>query len=65
MRLASILILTMALSMLVMPSVQQNSIMVDPTGPIQFGGLAYKKPGLKVRVTQALSDLVKSKLLQY
>lgn len=64
MRLVSKLLLAMALSILVMPSVQQ-SIMVDPTGPIQFGGLSYHKPGLKVRVTQALSDLIKTNLLQY
>ena len=30
-----------------------------------FGGLKTKKPGLKVRLTQALSDMIKKDLLNY
>lgn len=38
----------------------------DPTSEnTQFGGLQGHKPGLKVRVTQAVSDLVKKNLIQY
>jgi len=38
----------------------------DPTSEtVQFGGLTGHKPGLKVRMTQAVSDLVKENLLQY
>lgn len=57
------LFLTMALSMLVGPSVQD---MIDPTSDsVQFGGMANHKPGLKLRMTQAVSDMVKENLLQY
>ena len=52
------------IALLVMPS-EQQSIMIDPTGDVQFGGMSYHKPGLKVRMTQALSDLIKVNLLQY
>ena len=39
---------------------------VDPTSnDVQFGGLSAHKPGLKLRVTQAVSDLLKHNLLQY
>ena len=58
------LFLTMALSMLIAPSVQD--IMVDPTSDtVQFGGMANHKPGLKLRMTQSVSDMVKENLLQY
>ena len=51
------LFLTIALSMLVGPSVQD---MIDPTSDsVQFGGMANHKPGLKLRMTQAVSDMVK------
>ena len=39
--------------------------MIDPTGDVQFGGMSFHKPGLKVRMTQSLSDLLKENLLQY
>ena len=53
-----------ALSMLALPSLATN--MIDPTSDtVQFGGLAGHKPGLKLRMTQAVSDLVKENLLQY
>ena len=32
---------------------------------VMFGGLTSKKPGLKLRVTQALSDMIKKDLLSY
>ena len=48
--------------MLITPSLQQ----VDPTSDtVQFGGLSMHKPGLKVRTTQAFSEMVKQNLLQY
>ena len=63
------------MSMLVLPSKQMdtpdfkqlaNDFPVDPTGgDQQYGGMSFHKPGLKVRVTQALSDLIKENLLQY
>ena len=50
--------------MLALPSLANN--MIDPTSDtVQFGGLANHKPGLKLRMTQAVSDLVKENLLQY
>ena len=51
-----------ALSMLALPSLANN--MIDPTSDtVQFGGLAMHKPGLKLRMTQAVSDLIKENLL--
>ena len=42
------------------------SIPIDPTSDdVQFGGLAHLKPGLKVRMTQSFSELIKNDLLQY
>ena len=39
---------------------------IDPTSDDeQFGGLKVHKPGLKVRMTQAFSDMIKKNLLQY
>ena len=36
----------------------------DPTSDTQqFGGMKAHKPGLKVRMTQAFSDLIKENLL--
>ena len=56
------LFLAVTLSMLASPSLQQ----VDPTSDtVQFGGLSMHKPGLKVRVTNAFSEMVRENLLQY
>ena len=59
-----LLLAVVALSMLCTSAVA--NIAIDPTSDtVQFGGLANKKPGLKLRMTQAVSDLVKENLLQY
>jgi len=39
--------------------------LVTAEDSITFGGLHTHKPGLKLRITQAVSDLVKENLLQY
>ena len=59
------LTLSFVAMMLTMNTAQAN-IMIDPTSDsVQFGGLANHKPGLKLRMTQAVSELVKENLLQY
>lgn len=53
-----------ALTMLAAPTLA--NVMIDPTSDsVQFGGMANHKPGLKLRMTQAVSELVKENLLQY
>ena len=59
-RLISIFLVVAAL--LIAPSLQYS----DPTSKhANFGGLSGYKPGLKLRMTQAVSDLVKENLLTY
>ena len=63
MNLANKLCLTVLISTLVGNSAQYA---IDPTSDrVQFGGLSHLKPGLKVRMTQAFSELLKNDLLQY
>jgi len=58
MNLPSKLLLSVALSILIAPSYQ--TIPIDPTSTNeQFGGLQVHKPGVKLRMTQAVSDMVK------
>lgn len=58
------LFLATAVTMLVGHSLA--AMPMDPTSDgIQFGGLSMHKPGLKVRATQAVSDMIKENLLQY
>ena len=55
------LVLSLILSLMIAPSL---SALVDPTSDTeQFGGMKSKKPGLKLRMTQAVSDMVKRDLL--
>ena len=66
-----LMVIVMATALLVAPSQQQTGgrgrVPADPTSTngVQFGGLANTNPGLKIRMTQSLSDLVKHNLLQY
>ena len=64
-----LMVAVMAAALLVAPSLQQERRRIpdDPTSTdgTQFGGLANTNPGLKIRMTQALSDLIKHNLLQY
>ena len=64
-----LMVTVMATALLVAPSQQQDRRRIpdDPTSTngVQFGGLANTNPGLKIRMTQALSDLIKHNLLQY
>ena len=64
-----LMVTAMATALLVAPSQQQSRgrVPADPTSTsgVQFGGLANTNPGLKIRMTQSLSDLVKHNLLMY
>ena len=59
------LINKLSLLLLVAPCLVSGSVS-DPTakdGNAEFGGLIQHKPGMKVRITQALSYLIKDNLL--